>query len=69
MSVTLALSRPIAATRIFTSEVLSAHWQRLDEFEGDAYLRVQVLAKRRDGSIIQAYVFSLRNPSSDTTTK
>ena len=54
---------------IFTSEALSAHWQRLDEFEGDAYLRVQVSAKRRDGSMLQAYVYALRSPSSDTRTE
>nr|WP_315477342.1 gamma-glutamylcyclotransferase family protein [uncultured Undibacterium sp.] len=48
---------------IFTSEVLSSHWQRLDDFEGDGYLRVRVSALRRDGSMVQAFVYSLAKTS------
>lgn len=44
---------------IFASEVLSAHWQRLDEFEGSAYRRELVTAQRGDGTMVQACIYSL----------
>lgn len=44
---------------IFASEVLSAHWQRLDEFEGSGYRRVLVTAQRSDGRMVQSFIYSL----------
>ena len=44
---------------VFSSEELAGHWARLDEFEGEGYERVQVSARLRDGSQVQAYVYQL----------
>lgn len=44
---------------VFTSENLSAHWEELDEFEGEGYLRVITDVSLKGGSIIQAYFYSL----------
>lgn len=46
---------------IFRSEELAAHWQRLDDFEGEGYERVVVNAHLEDGSTTEAYVYAL-NP-------
>jgi gamma-glutamylcyclotransferase (GGCT)/AIG2-like uncharacterized protein YtfP len=45
---------------LFTSENLSNHWAALDEFEGDAYERVLVTVKRKDGRPVDAYIYTLR---------
>ena len=44
---------------VFSSEEVAGHWARLDEFEGEGYERVQVSARLRDGSQVQAYVYQL----------
>ena len=44
---------------LFSSESLSAHWPRIDEFEGDGYMRVLTTARRADGSTVSAYIYSL----------
>ena len=44
---------------LFTSENLSAHWESLDAFEGNAYRRVSVEAKLKDGDIVDAYIYAL----------
>ncbi len=44
---------------IFSSPELSAHWTRLDEFEGDGYIRVLVDARLESGAIVQAYIYAL----------
>ena len=46
---------------LFTSEKLSGHWAALDEFEGEAYERVLAKVKLKDGSIVDAYVYTLRS--------
>ena len=46
---------------LFTSENLSDHWAALDEFEGEAYQRVLAKATLRNGSIVDAYIYSLRS--------
>ena len=46
---------------LFTSENLSGHWAALDEFEGDAYERVLAKVKLKDGSIVDAYIYTLRS--------
>ena len=45
---------------LFISESLVEHWARLDEFEGEGYERVLTRAKREDGTIVDAYIYSLR---------
>jgi gamma-glutamylcyclotransferase (GGCT)/AIG2-like uncharacterized protein YtfP len=44
---------------IFSSEELSAHWTRLDEFEGEGYERVLTRAKLQDGTIVEAHIYRL----------
>jgi gamma-glutamylcyclotransferase (GGCT)/AIG2-like uncharacterized protein YtfP len=46
---------------VFSSEELALHWSRLDEFEGAGYERALVLAKLRDGTQVDAYIYTLSN--------
>ncbi len=46
---------------LFTSENLSGHWAILDKFEGEAYRRVLAKVKLKDGSIVDAYIYTLRS--------
>jgi len=46
---------------IFTSEHLSSQWERLDEFEGDAYLRVLTKVKLENGDLEDASIYTLRS--------
>jgi gamma-glutamylcyclotransferase (GGCT)/AIG2-like uncharacterized protein YtfP len=51
---------------IFTSEHLPDHWQRLDDFEGEGYVRQLIEAKLIDDSNVKAYIYALVNaPSAD----
>ena len=45
---------------LFSSENLSDHWAKLDEFEGEAYERVLAVVKLRDNSTMDAYVYALK---------
>ena len=45
---------------VFSAETLGEHWERLDEFEGDGYDRVVVLASLESGGSVEAYVYALR---------
>ncbi len=45
---------------LFSSDKLSDHWAKLDKFEGEGYERVLVVAKRKDNSAVDAYVYTLR---------
>ena len=45
---------------VFTSENLAKHWASLDEFEGEAYLRVIAKVKLKNGNIIDANIYKLR---------
>jgi gamma-glutamylcyclotransferase (GGCT)/AIG2-like uncharacterized protein YtfP len=45
---------------VFSSDQLAAHWERLDEFEGEGYERVPVAAELDDGVTVQAQVYALR---------
>lgn len=49
---------PVAGL-LFSSEALGDHWQRLDAFEGDGYVRVLTRVTRQDGSTVDAYVYAL----------
>lgn len=46
---------------LFTSENLSDHWATLDKFEGEAYERVLTKVKLKDGSKVEAYIYTLRS--------
>jgi len=45
---------------LFTSSRLGEHWDRLDAFEGEGYVRVEVTARLRDGRECPAHVYALR---------
>lgn len=45
---------------LFSSYRLHHAWKRLDEFEGNGYLRKTVTVTRRDGSRVKAQVYALR---------
>lgn len=48
---------------VFTSTELAAHWDRLDAFEGDGYVRLLVVATLASGDCVDAYVYALsRSP-------
>lgn len=44
---------------VFTSENLAGHWEALDEFEGEAYRRVLTKVTLKDGSTVDAYIYTL----------
>ena len=44
---------------LFTSDSLTEHWDRLDEFEGEGYERVLTTAKLKDGTAVEAYIYKL----------
>jgi len=44
---------------VFTSENLSDNWTDLDKFEGEAYERVLAEVKLDDGTISDAYIYTL----------
>ena len=44
---------------VFSSASLKQNWNRLDEFEGDAYMRVRVTATLRTGESVSAFVYAL----------
>ena len=54
---------------IFSSDELSAHWARLDEFEGDGYERVLTSAKLGDGTVVKAHIYVLNRSSSAQSLK
>jgi len=45
---------------LFSSDKLSDHWAKLDEFEGKVYERVIVAVKLRDKSTVDAYIYALK---------
>ncbi len=49
---------------IFSSEELSAHWSRLDAFEGDGYERVVTLAQLENGTVVKTHIYALKGNSS-----
>lgn len=44
---------------LFCSAELPQHWDRLDEFEGEEYRRVQIQAELESGEIVDAQIYSL----------
>lgn len=45
---------------LFSSDTIAAHWYELDAFEGEAYERVVVKVKLKDGAIVEAYIYALK---------
>jgi len=45
---------------LFVSQNLSGHWANLDKFESDAYKRVLTKVQVEDGSVVDAYIYTLR---------
>jgi gamma-glutamylcyclotransferase (GGCT)/AIG2-like uncharacterized protein YtfP len=45
---------------VFSSLELHAQWCRLDEFEGDDYARVPILATLQDGLVVEAQTYTLK---------
>ena len=48
---------------VFSSADLSDHWERLDEFEGEAYVRVLVSVRLASGATVDAYIYAIRGSS------
>lgn len=44
---------------VFTSENFTKHWQKLDDFEGEAYQRLLTQVKLDDGRVVDAFVYAL----------
>ena len=45
---------------LFSSEKLSDHWAKLDEFEGEVYERVFTVVKLTNNRTADAYIYTLR---------
>jgi gamma-glutamylcyclotransferase (GGCT)/AIG2-like uncharacterized protein YtfP len=45
---------------IFHSDNLDYHWDELDDFEGEEYLRVLTTIKTKDNISVEAYIYTLR---------
>lgn len=50
------------SVQVFESTDLPAHWQRLDDFEGDGYVRVAVMVDTAEG-VLDAYIYALADAS------
>lgn len=46
---------------LFSSENLSKHWKYLDDFEGEGYQRKIAEVKLKDGTILDAYVYTIKS--------
>jgi gamma-glutamylcyclotransferase (GGCT)/AIG2-like uncharacterized protein YtfP len=45
---------------VFYSDNLPAHWEELDAFEGEGYLRVPVTVQQEDGKAVDCFVYMLK---------
>ena len=45
---------------IFCSNNLNYHWDELDDFEGEEYLRILTTIKTKDNNYVEAYIYTLR---------
>jgi len=59
-AIVLGEDGPEVAGFVFSSEELDLHWERLDEFEGDAYERVVTLVALPGGEGVEAHIYVLR---------
>jgi gamma-glutamylcyclotransferase (GGCT)/AIG2-like uncharacterized protein YtfP len=53
---------PVVAVDVLESPDLGAHWERLDEFEGSAYVRVFIEVATASGPL-EAWIYVLRPES------
>jgi gamma-glutamylcyclotransferase (GGCT)/AIG2-like uncharacterized protein YtfP len=51
--------------QVFSSQALTRHWPRVDEFEGEGYERVHARVKLDDGREVEAWVYAIRQPRRD----
>jgi gamma-glutamylcyclotransferase (GGCT)/AIG2-like uncharacterized protein YtfP len=59
-AIRLSPDGPRVHGQLFVSDALGEHWQRLDEFEGDAYERVLTRAQLQDEQIVEAQIYVVR---------
>ncbi|MNY60631.1 AIG2-like family protein [compost metagenome] len=45
---------------LFRSDNLAAHWQTLDEFEGEGYERVAVSVTTASGDVVDSFIYMLK---------
>ena len=45
---------------LFSSDKISEHWHKLDEFEGNAYERVLTKVELQGSRFVNAYIYSLK---------
>ncbi|AMG98868.1 gamma-glutamylcyclotransferase [Serratia liquefaciens] len=45
---------------LFRSDNLAAHWQTLDEFEGEGYERVAVNVTTASGDVVDSFIYMLK---------
>jgi gamma-glutamylcyclotransferase (GGCT)/AIG2-like uncharacterized protein YtfP len=48
---------------LFTSDNFDAHWDALDEFEGEEYQRILIDVSTEDGQTVKAFVYAIRKPN------
>ncbi len=46
---------------LFVSNNLNEHWSELDNFEGEAYERVQTTVKLKNNTTVEAFVYAIKN--------
>ena len=44
---------------LFTSDELTSHWSRLDDFEGEGYRRTPIIVTTSDNQTVDAWVYAL----------
>lgn len=54
---------PAVDGSVLSSEEVDQHWERLDDFEGEEYVRVLAPTRLSSGETVQAHVHSLRRAS------
>jgi gamma-glutamylcyclotransferase (GGCT)/AIG2-like uncharacterized protein YtfP len=59
-AIVLDITGPEVPGLLFRSDDLEAHWDRLDEFEGEGYDRVLTTVRLHSGQDVRAYVYALR---------
>ncbi len=46
---------------LFVSNNLNEHWSELDNFEGEAYERMQTTVKLKNNTTVEAFVYAIKN--------
>ncbi len=45
---------------LFSSKNISKHWDELDKFEGERYIRVLTTVSLKNKTIVEAYIYTLK---------